>query len=67
MGNLNEILTPEMIRELEEVIERLKNKTTPDSYWEKHEEEISKLKERNKKLYESIQMTPETYRKPFSI
>lgn len=40
---------------------------TPDSYWEKENIIIENYSEKNKKLYDSIIMTHDTYIKKFDI
>ena len=67
MGNLDKILTPEKIKKLEEGLERIKNSTTPDSYWKKEKKITEKMRKENEELYASIQMTPEKYKEQFTL
>jgi len=57
----------DILRNIGDVAEELKNKRTSDAYWLEEEKWLSKRIEENEKFKKSITMSYETYKRRFTI
>lgn len=57
----------DLLLEFDEVVERIERNPTPASYWVEEEKRITELNRENQGIYDSLKMSPEKYREPFTI
>lgn len=57
----------EILRNIGDIIEELKNSTTSQEYWIEEQKLMDKRDEENIKFNKSIQMSYEKYHEPFTI
>ena len=57
----------EVLRNLSEILEELKNSPTSDAYWIEEQKDMDKREDEIEKFNKSIQMSYEKYHTPFTI